>query len=347
MRYFTLTLLFVAFAGFALKANAKTLRLIEGSKPTETQIAPYKSAFCSSLPGTYRFCRVLINDEAESEFILQQKGDIVSKINAPFWGTANAPPDQFVSYRCDLDNDGVQELILVSHEGVSNGMGVTYSTIYIFRDPIKFPNTSPVSIPIQEFGRRDSVVYDKQLQRYLILATHWREYASLDKRRGWGTYLVGKWFQYRQGRLEPLLNRPTLARRFLNSFASERDNGWFENREPYRWLHNRTTHRLFREPTESAKLESTETAVVTEVSNNGEDNEIKVKIGSETKAFTYAAMRTSTNRIRSMGIWSKRYLFPESFDPAFYYGSLVGKRMRIETYRDEFDSIYRILWFKD
>jgi len=310
-----------------------------------------RNFFCSSLPGDYRFCRVLVNDETESEFILQHKGDVVKKIDAPFWSTADVPPDEFIAYRCDLDKDGIQELILVSHDGVSNGMGVTYSTIYIFPDPIKFPNNAPVSIPVQEFGRRNSIVFDQKLGRYLILATFWEWYSTLDKRRGWGVYLVGKWFSYSHGRLNPLLNRPTLARRFLNSFAKERDNGWFENRAPYHWLQNPKTHRFFREPVQSAKLESSIKATITDVVINSEK-------GCEINLTTSAGNRTvlcpiandgryvgDTYTVRALGIWKNRYLFPERFDPSFSLGPLIGKRVKLESFRDEFDKTYGVLWF--
>src|SRR5204863_7326001 len=126
-------------------------------------------------------CRIRLDEDGTAKFIIRHDGKTLNAVQAPFWSTAGVNPEDFVTYSGDLDNDGISEVILVSHDAVGNGMGVTYSTVHVFPDPIRFPDESPISFPVQEFGRKDTFVFDEKLKRVLILITYWKDYKTLDK----------------------------------------------------------------------------------------------------------------------------------------------------------------------
>ena len=349
------TLAFSSLAILVLAAGSFCSSLTKGSAPVSTTIPPYEGAYCSSLLNKTEICRVLVNNTGDSQFIVRQNQKVLNSIDAPSWGTAANNPDSFLTYKGDLDGNGSSELVLVSHEGVSQGMGVTYSTVHIFRDPKAFPNAKPASIPIQEFGDNETFRFDRKLKRTLILATYWNEYKTLDTRRGWGLYLVGKWFRYQRGGLEPVLGRPIRARRFLNSFANERDNGWFENRHPLRWLQDRRTHLLYREPEVPDHLETTTSGVIKEVTNDPEFGCTLTILTDDGKnissqcPFDVGPIKpwNGTTPITHTGLWRQRYLFPKSFDPIFFFDQIVGRPVRLETYKTEFDNRYSLLWFTE
>ena len=323
-------------------------QLTEGTKPTKSDLEGFGEGDCSLLPSQIRICEVLMSKQGVAKYFIQVNNQTVRSIEVPSSGTANG----FATYRGDLDKDGVPELILVSIYGVSNGMGVSHSMVYIFRDPIRSPNAGAVSIPIKEFGGNETFVFDQKLQRILLLVTYWRYYETLDKRRGSGLYLVGKWFIYQKGKLKPLFDRPTLARRFLYRFQNERSSNLFEKGTPYQWLRDRTTHRFYREPTEGRKSGSTELGIVSTFSTSPEEGckiEIKTSGGKTIVGLCFGSIAEEKGKshvsIADIGIWKYRYCFPYDFDPSFFFRKVIGKRVKLENHIDEYGNKYTDLWF--
>lgn len=215
--------------------------------------------------------------------------------------------------------------------------------------------TAPISVPIEEFGDNENFVYDRKTKRTNILITYWENYETIEPKRLWGLYLVGKWFRYRSGKLEPMVAKHTLARRFLNSFAAERDNGWFENRTPFTWLRDRRTFKLAREPRTLAKLLKVELGKLTSnIEPDGEGSEFAISIdgGKQVQGrLAPFASGESHLRIESVGIWSRRFLYPNPASGGLRLSSFAekveGRRVRIETYAPEYGDEFTRIWFLD
>lgn len=333
-------------------------RLVQGSKPRATNVSGFSEAFCSTLSGEFRVCKVKTSDSGDAEYVVESGSSAVNRIPASYWTSVNTTPDGFFAYRGDLDKDGSPEIVLVSQEGVSQGMGVTYADAYIFDG--QRPDAEPISFGIQEFGERENFIFDPRSGTTEILISYWAGYDSIEPQRGSGTYLMGKWFRYRNKKLEPALDRPTLARRFLNSFAAERDNGWYENRKPYTWLKDRRTRKFFREPAELGKLIRTERATITNfqpesAAGSGPASlDLTLDSGRALKGKFQAEAdpdHPAEFEISGIGLWKQRYLYPLSwsmdFRPATFLDRIEGRRVLLETYRTEHGDEFTKVWLLD
>lgn len=337
-------------------ASAFAQGLVKGTAPAETSIST-APAYCSELSGAFRVCRVRLNEEGDAEFQVQKLGVTVGRTRADFWANVAVEPKDFLAYRGDMDRDGRSEVVLVSLDSVSQGMGVSYSTAYIFDGRRVESGGAPITIPIQEFGDGENFVYDRTSGRTRVLVTYWADYDSIEPKRGSGLYLIGKWFAYRNGRLNADLGQPTLARRFLNSFAAERDSLWFENRKPYTWLKNRRTVRVFREPIPKGKLISTMVGKIAGVDENSEHTELKVEVrtGETLDLRLHRSLSTEAKdgvpSVRAIGIASRRYLYPHPRTGGFLMSAFAerfrGRLVRVETYKPEYGDSYSLLWLLD
>lgn len=336
-------------------ASAFAQGLTKGSTPAETSISR-APAYCSELTGAFRVCRVRLNEDGDAEFQVQKLGVTVAKIEADFWANVAVGPKDFLAYRGDMDRDGADEIVLISFDGVTQGMGVSYATAYIFDGRTIESGGGPISIPIQEFGENESFVYDRQTRRTNVLITYWSDYDSIEPKRPPGLYLVGKWFGYEKARLKPMISRPTLARRFLNSFASQRDNGWFENRKPYTWLRDRRTHRLLREPGDLKPLGVRQGRITgyTEPDGAGAEFAITTVDGTSFKLrFDHPdhPARESEMTVDAVGIWSGGYLYPNPRSGGLrlsaFAEKIEGRRVRVETYRRTYGDEFVRIWLLD
>ena len=339
-------------------ASAAAQVLVQGSKPAKTQIPEYSEAFCSSLPGEFAVCKVLASGRDDAEYTIRKAGTTVNRIpDSTLKIFADVTRDAFFTYQGDLDHDGTSEIVLVALERVSNGMGVTYSTVYIFDGRSVEVEGPPISFPVQEFGQRDNFIFNPSTRRTEILISYWGEYATIEPKRIPGVYLIGKWFRYRNGKLEPILEKPTLARRYLNSFADERINDWFEDRRPYMWLKDRRTHKFFREPAEAAQLLRTENGTIARFVGrpSAEDSAPEFDFRLSSGQVVKGKLRGDWNpdegkatEIRAFGLWTERYLYPLSwameFNPATFLDRIEGRRVRLEIFKtgsgDEFIKVW-------
>src|SRR4029079_16987389 len=112
----------------------------------------------------------------------------------------------------DLDNDRKPELIVANHDGTSNGLGVDYWTIFIFPDSEFRHFTAPLTFSVEEYSSFGTFVTTGG--RVNILTKNWVSNKDPKRRRGWGTYLVGQWWRYKSGELQPALEHPIVARRY-------------------------------------------------------------------------------------------------------------------------------------
>lgn len=345
---------------FGNDANAQ--KLVPGKQPLKTMVAGYQEAFCSQLDGGLSVCKALASDKGDADFVVLRSGQLAGRFAASDWSSIAITPDSFFTYRGDLDVDGSPEIVVVSLENVSQGMGVPYSRAYILDGRTLGGDRTPLSFTIQEFGAGENFVYDPAAGRTNILLSYWAEYASIEPKRIPGVYLIGKWFRFRGGKLEPVLDKPTLARRFLNSFAAERDNGWFENRTPLHWLTDRRANRLTREPDELTKPTSIRTGkiknckMVTSPDGNSVTFEFDLNDGRAVSGkINGGPVRNDGSdnvlSIKSFGLWKQRFTYPLSwsmeFDPTVYFDSLVGSRVRIETFTTEHGGEFSKVWLLD
>jgi hypothetical protein len=141
----------------------------------------------------------------------------------------------FGAYLGDLDGDGLPELTVVLLRSVSNGMGVESFQVAIIDG--QQSTTQPLLFDVEEFGGQGNFLWSPVDRRCRLLVTYWQN--GSDRRRGDGLYFTGHWYLYRHGILDMDLQRPEVARRYLNSFAVERSRSGDEGMYPYTWLTDR------------------------------------------------------------------------------------------------------------
>jgi hypothetical protein len=164
-------------------------------------------------------------DEAPAEYVLERGGAAIQRWPKPSM-FADSPFHVLIG---DLDRDGRPELVVASLGGVSNGIGFSSWTIFVFdgRDWSK----RPLEFGLEEFHPMDSFRRGSEHEACGIIQSEWRP--GSDTHRGWGLYLVGQRFQFDAGRLVPDMSRPVMARRLLRSFEAEFLRG---RRGPGAWL---------------------------------------------------------------------------------------------------------------
>ena len=119
----------------------------------------------------------------------------------------------------DLDGDGRAEMVVSEFLTLGSGLGVRRHRLSIFdgRDAAR----APVRVNAEDFDPAGSFVRPAAGGDCRLIATRWNQ--LLDARDGWGTYLIGQWMRYRDGRLEHDASRPVVARRLRDGFAAERE----------------------------------------------------------------------------------------------------------------------------
>lgn len=121
--------------------------------------------------------------------------------------------------KADLDSDGNPEFVVEVWVSVSNGMAISYSSLFVVDG--RNPATVSPAIPVEDFGILGTLSRSLGGSQCRILETRWC-YGS-DPVRGPGLYLVGRWLGYRSGLVEIDASRPTVCRRYLRSFEKERN----------------------------------------------------------------------------------------------------------------------------
>jgi hypothetical protein len=141
-------------------------------------------------------------------------------------------PDWFEVVQADLDDDGRQEVILATLDGVGNGMGVAYWTVYAL-SPGSI-DWSIDSLPVQEYSSAGSWVVLSGEKRCNLLQTKWAN--GFEAGRGWGLYFHASWQAFEHGAFVQRVDRPILRRRYLFGFARERGDTAVRAGAPWTWL---------------------------------------------------------------------------------------------------------------
>jgi len=189
------------------------------------------SVGCVDLRDSEKVCECSREDGSVG-LTLQARDRVVNEWNGDVPGPIGT--NSFTALVGDLDADGKDEIIVVNLQVVSNGMAVqTYGVAILDGRDRRRP---PVRFEVQEFGEHDTFRYSASQQTCEILVTSWEN--GHDSERGWGLYMVGQWYRYREGTLVPDATRPVLSRRYLNSLQRER----FANmNKPFAWLKRAST----------------------------------------------------------------------------------------------------------
>ena len=211
---FLIVLTFLLASIFFLVINAEAKRLKQITERYEAKIEGYGiddykfgKTNCVDFTKEKRVCKGYKSDDGVMYFIIQKNQETIITWQHPI-GTGSYTEDFHVYYG-DLDKNNLPELVVVSNVNTSNGLGVTQANIYISSEPLGKDLRKPLVFPIEEFGERGNFIFDSKRNETQILVTYWSSFDNLDKKRGYGTYLVGKWFRYRNGLLEPIFGKPT------------------------------------------------------------------------------------------------------------------------------------------
>ena len=346
LRSLTLTLLLTVF-GATFQADEQSGVLKKASAPQPEVLNGYNRGHCASVTRQLRVCKQ-ISDERDVFVILEDGAQV------GVWPTTSSMGEtsDFEVLRTDFDHDGHSELILANHDGTSNGLGVDYWTITIFPDVDFNPGVEPLTFSLEEYGTFGTFVADNHA-RLRILATRWVWTNDPKGKRGVGLYLVGHWWRYESGELVPQLNRATIARRYLLSFAYERGETSGTEQVPYRWFKNPRAERLKPEQITGASRRS-ETGIIEEVLTvTKPDSERAVQIRLRADDGGTVLYRYPNPEEGGIGLPALSFLgdaasgriYPIRYFPARIDAWLKGKRATLRTYGEE-SRPERILWLE-
>ena len=330
-------------AAFALGLVASD---VQGPAPSLIRFpAPIKQtidgapAWCIEAATNVRVCDI---DQHDRGFTLTLFVDRMPTILAKGrWGVYEG---QFELLLTDLDADGNDELIVVDHIATSNGMAMTIDRISIVANYRRDDRTW-VSFTVDEFGTGPGT-FVRQAGRsgFAIFSTEWERYTSLDPQRGYGTYLVGRWFRYEGGRLraEPGI----LVRRLLNSLDAERSKP--SDNRPYSFFTDGKSRTVERDPALAAGNSlGTLRGIIERVNPDGYGGasfDLRLDDGRRTNAiFGYPYGENPGEHIDHLALTSINRVLPEGVLPAAVIGDVTGRRVRLERYQDG-KGEQRVLW---
>ena len=326
MSYRILTLFLIAAC--TCKAQAQSRRLSKAPAPKPASIAGYEKGHCVALPKLVRICKALA--ENEDALLVEKSGKRVGSWDG---GTYLGETSDFEVLQGDLDGDKRAELIVVNHDGTSQGIGVSRWTVAIFSDTEFRDYQPPLTFSVEEYGSFGTFVSARD--RVNILTTNWQSIEDPKGKRGMGLYLVGEWWRYKSGELLPLLNRRTIARRYLGSFERERWETIESDRKPYSWLTHVNAEPLKRDL--FGPVKSTQTGLVQVQSISGRRLKILFRAdNNQTTEFVYPYDYETEggNELNQIGDNASGKLYPERYLPSYPEVWLSGKRATLRTYGD-------------
>ena len=309
----------------AATAYAQTSKLIKYQEPLPASVEGYDRGHCVKLPEKVRICKLL--SDAKDTFLVERDGKALGTWpgNAFLGETSD-----FEVLTGDLDNDRKPELIVANHDSTSNGIAVDYWTIFIFPDP-EFRNfTAPLTFSVEEYGFGTFVMSGRTVN---ILTTSW--VSNRDRRRGWGTYLVGQWWRYQSGVLLPMLDRPIIARRYLFSFEKERMETVKPNQIPFQWLNHPSTETVTTEfITKQSK--TSKPGVIQAVTKEKESLKIDFQPdGEQSISFIYPGTYLDNTTFDYFGDAASGRLYPKNYLPPQPERWLKNKRATLRSYDDD------------
>ncbi len=322
--------------------------LSKAKAPEAANISGYERASCVQLPGRVRICKCV--SDTEEGFVVEKEGAIAGKWPASAFLGETA---DFEVLTGDLDGNGSKELIVANHDMTSTGLGINYWTIYIFPGMGAQDFERPLMFMVEEYGSDGTFV---QARREVnILATRWLWTTPLRGRRGVGLYLTGRMWRYRDGALQPVPQRPLMARRFLDSFADERGRMEGSPDVPYRWFNNPQAETRRIDPLIAYRVKESLEGVVSDVTLSEKKDEIKINFnfarasGQTPSQISYAYPvepdENQKNAFWHVGDAATNVVYPQNYLPAQPVKWLKGRRCKLVTYDGQYKSEnLQVLW---
>lgn len=326
---------------FNQHSYAQSLALWNAGPPAPANIPGYHKAHCVSLTREIRICKGL--SDSENEFMLEKDG---TRIGTWPGQTYVGETSDFEVLLGDLDRDGQSELIVANRDSTSTGIAVNVWTIAIFSLGDFSSFRPPLTFSVEEYGSSGTFVSNGR--RVQILTTRWQWAKDPKRRRGEGLYLVGQWWRYKRGELVPSPNRTILARRYLDSFARERDRTANRPTIPFRWLTGPKAE-TFRVDPILANKKSVSEGLITNVSLETTNGRSTLKIefkpdGSAPLTFIYPQNDSNeVNGLTNIGDFSTNRIYPLRYIPPTSDRWLKDRRATVITYGE---NERRILWLR-
>lgn len=348
---------------------------LKGYQSVNTPVAGFGEAFCAKLPDDLSVCKAVAdrNEGNAAKYLVRRNEETLGEWKTEI--TMYSGVKDFEVLTGDLDGDGAAEIIVPQFDGASNGLGVNYYTLYILPKPAGKNFHAPLVLRAEEFGASGTFVFNSPTKTIDILITYWANDFELPnlaaaKTKAGGTYFIGRWFRYQNGKVTPVFDKPVLARRYLKSFQNERDNRESDKNYPFSWLQNKDTLQLKSDPEVSPKSLSTERGTITNYELRGiiktDDDEEKLEYEQYTikldsgKTISYVFAPSDIDEdlrklkkpfINRIGFLPPRLILPAQvgvsnvFDVPGKTG-LIGKKVTLTTYpKDASLQTRRILWF--
>ena len=305
-------------------AHAQPSKLTKFPAPVAASVEGYEKGHCIELPKKVRICKLLADDK--DTFLVQRDG---KKMGTWPGNTFLAETSDFEVLTGDLDRDRKPELIVANHDGSSNGLGVEFWTIFIFPDPEFHNFAPPLTFSVEEYGSFGTFVTSGG--EVNILTTDWLTNNDPKGRRGWGTHLVGQWWRYQSGELRPLLDRPIIARRYLNSFAKDRGETVNFDRVPSQWLSHPSTESVNTEFI-TKRSKTSKTGVIQSVTREGETIRVVFKPDGEQPVTYFYSGPYRDNQLDYLGNSATGRVYPKNYLPSNPETWLKNKRATLRSY---------------
>jgi len=332
----------------SLQSASQSAKVLKGSPPRPTLLPGFDFAHCVVGPGRLRICKAI----SETGFLIKVEKAGKQVASWPVQVYVGETSD-FEVLETDFDGDGRRELVVANHDATSNGFAVAFWTIYIFPDSRFHGPQAPLIFRVEDYHAFGTFVPERS--SIPILTTRWLWSQDPQGRRGGGLYLVGQWWRYRSGELVPVLEKPLLARRYLNSFAAELGRTRSDQRAPYLWLKRRRVELLKETPLTGSGEEEVRHGVVQRVSATPfAKSETAVEIvfkPDDGRPLTLQYLGDSDHQGESslnyLGDAASGRIYPAGYFPASREKWLRGRRARLVTYRKgaQFERL-RVLWLK-
>lgn len=286
-----------------------------------------RPVLCAERAGI-RVCRSA-TDDGEFSFVAEGGGRLAAS-----WRADGGLHTGFRVFDGDLDGDGGTELLVANLDGVSNGLGVAYWTVYVLPADALVP---AYRFRSEEFGAGGGS-FETWRGRPVVWATQWRGGPDPSGRRGDGLYLVGRPFVLGADGLEPATALPVRARRLLDSF--ERD-----DRGPVAWLSDRRAETRGTDPAVDGCRRTVERGTVRTAEDTVGDGATRyLLVTLDTgRRLSYGRVGGGDEPAEITYLGADGRLFPPGYRPSDLPYWLTGRAVRVETCADD-DVRTRVLW---
>jgi len=317
----------------ASQAPSSTVKLRRFANPVETTIDG-RTAYCVEVSTAMRVCDV---EQADAGFRLTLFAEGRAAILADGrWGVYRG---MFSLLVADLDADGAEELIAVDHLSTTNGMAMTMDRLTVIADSAS-SRRSWISFGVAEYGDGSGTfVTRSDRPGTWILATEWSRSDTLDPQRGYGSYIVGRWFRYQKGRL--IADARPLVRRLLNSLDQERSAA--APAQPYSWLMNGKGRIPERDPAlGSGEVLGIVRGTIDRVTDENGYSAFHLRLADGRAVNAKIFGEAPDERIDHIGLSGERIL-PSGVPPSAVVGDVTGRTVRLTRYKDGTKEL-RVLW---